>query len=277
MEGTDQVTDNQSNAGDWISSLPEELRTNENLPTLNKFKLNEGETGVSVPSTVIKSYIEAQKKIAQKGVLIPGENATDDDRNAFYKVLGRPDTPEGYGFARPENLPTGVEYDEGRAKWFADLAHKAGLSGSQAKLLFDEYNQDVYQETEAQQKALKEFETNSLTELKNEFGSKLEKELQKSSAAAKLFGGKEYLELLKTTGMDKHPVTIKAWKKVADRIGEASLIDGFTESTKPALSKDKLEQMMRDPRYSGKSYDQDPEYIQQVKKGWESLSAAGQL
>jgi hypothetical protein len=280
MLGTDQNTDNQSenqSVGDWISPLPEELRSAENLPTLNKFKLNEGETGVTVPSTIIKSYIEAQKKIAQKGVLLPGENATDEDKNAFYKVLGRPDTPEGYGFAKPENLPVGVNYDEDRAKWFADLAHKAGLSGSQAKLLFDEYNQNVFQETEVQQKALKEFTDNTVKELKTEWGSKFEKNLQKSSAAAKLFGGKEFIDMLKNTGLDAHPVMIKAFLKVADRIGEASLVDGFTESAKPAMSKSTLEQMMKDPRYSGKSYDQDPEYIKQVQNGWKALEAAGQL
>jgi hypothetical protein len=272
---TDPKPDNQDVTQEWIKGLPEELRSAEVLPTISKFRLADGEQPVSMPSSVVKSYIEAQKKIGQKGVLIPGENASEADVGVFYKALGRPDKPEEYGFKKPENLPKGVNYDDNRAKWFADLAHKTGLSTKQATTLFNEYNTNVIKESQDQLKAVEYFKKESSTSLKKEWGSNFEKNLDKANAAVKLFGGKDFIELLKATGMDAHPLMIKAWERVANRIGEASLVDGYVESgTKPLYTKSKLEQMMKDPRYMGNEYERDPEYIETIKKGWEALVAA---
>jgi hypothetical protein len=267
-----QHADNQT--PEWVGALPEDLRTPELLPTLNKFRLADGEKPISMPASVVKSYIEAQKKIGQKGVLIPGENATDEDRNVFFKALGRPDKPEDYGFKKPENLPTGVSYNEDRVNKFAKVFHELGVSKTTAQKLLDTYNNDIIEEVANQQKMVDEFKANSVKELKKEWGSNFEKNISKANAAVKLFGGKDFTDLLKNTGLDAHPIMVKVFEKIADRIGEASLIDGYVETQRPALTRNKLEQMMKDPRYSGRQHERDPEYIETIRKGWEAVTAA---
>lgn len=271
-ENTDPNLDNQT--PEWINALPEDLRSADVLPTLNKFRLADGEKPVAMPASVVKSYIEAQKKIGQKGVLIPGENATDADRDAFHKALGRPDKPEDYGFTKPEKLPEGVNWDDERVKKFATVFHKLGIPKAQAQEILKAYNEDVFEGVTNQTKAVEEFRTKSVAELKKEWGSNFEKNVGKANAAVKLFGGKEGIDLLKTTGLDVHPTMVRMFQKIADRIGEASLVDGYVGTNRPVYTRNKLEQMMKDPRYSGRQHERDPEYIEQIRKGWEAVTAA---
>jgi hypothetical protein len=263
---TDQQkkADTQDAVPEWINTLPEDVRTPENIPTLKKYK----DVG-----SISKAYIEAQKKIGQKGVLIPGENATDEERNNFYKSLGRPDYPEGYDFKKPEKLPDNVTWNEDRVKKFAGVFHKLGIPKTQANEILNAYNQDVFEEVAGQQKAINEFREKSVADLKKEWGSNFDKNIQKANAAVKLFGGRELIDLLKNTGMDAHPVLVKVFEKIASRIGENSLVDGYVETQKPVLTKAKLEQMMKDTRYCGREYERDSEYIEQIKKGWQALTA----
>jgi hypothetical protein len=270
---TDPKPDNQEETQEWIGSLPEDLRSPDVLPTLNKFRLADGEKPVAMPASVVKSYIEAQKKIGQKGVLIPGENASEEDRNVFFKALGRPDRPEDYGFKKPENLPQGVNYNEERVGKFAKVFHQLGMSKDTAQKLLDTYNNDIIEEVANQQKMVEEFKVNAVKELKKEWGSNFEKNISKANAAVKLFGGKDFTELLKNTGLDSHPTMVKVFEKIADRMGEASLVDGYVETNRPVLTRNKLEQMMKDPRYSGREWDRDPDYIKTVQEGWKIVTA----
>lgn len=78
-----------------------------------------------------------QSKLLGNAIRIPGKDATEEEREAFLNKLGRPEKPDGYKFAPPENLPEGLPYDGERAKGFADLAHKLGLTADQAKGIHD--------------------------------------------------------------------------------------------------------------------------------------------
>jgi hypothetical protein len=68
------------------------------------------------------------------------ENATADEKAAYLKAIGVPESPDGYEFERPA-MPEGVPYNEALEKWFRDTAHKAGISAEQAKTLYGSYNQ----------------------------------------------------------------------------------------------------------------------------------------
>ncbi|MGE0233239.1 MAG: hypothetical protein AB7S46_15780, partial [Flavobacteriaceae bacterium] len=104
-------------APNWREELPEEMRAH---PSLLKFDSAEG---------LAKSYLAAEKLIGTEKVPVP---KTDADWERWYRAAGRPERPEEYGFAAPDELPEGLAYDEALDRRLAGLAHEAGLNRRQA-------------------------------------------------------------------------------------------------------------------------------------------------
>merc|ERR1712196_598310 len=87
--------------------------------------------------SLAKSYIHAQKLVGADKIPVPNKHATEDDWNAVYSKLGRPETPDGYKF----NLPEDQKVNEEGLKVFADHAHKLGLLPNQAEGMVKFYNE----------------------------------------------------------------------------------------------------------------------------------------
>jgi len=69
----------------------------------------------------------AQKVLGKDKVVLPGENASKEELDAFYKRMGRPDNPEGYEFKSIDELKEverNVELDHGMKK----ILHEEGVS-----------------------------------------------------------------------------------------------------------------------------------------------------
>ncbi len=106
-----------------------------------------------VPKTLAESYFHLEKLIghekAGNTVVLPGEKATDQEREAFYSKLGRPEKADGYDIKLPENA------DPAFANSMREIMHKAGLSKSQGDTLAAAYRQaeDAAAQQAAQQVA----------------------------------------------------------------------------------------------------------------------------
>jgi hypothetical protein len=92
--------------------------------------------GFKTVDDAVKTAYE-QSKLLGNAIRIPGKDATDAERDEFLNKLGRPATAEEYKFTPPEDLPEDLPYDGERAKTFAGLAHKLGLTADQAKGIHD--------------------------------------------------------------------------------------------------------------------------------------------
>jgi len=124
-EMSDQGKGSQDTS-DWRESLPEEYRNDPNIATIPDF------------TTLAKNYIETKRLVGRKGIIQPGEKDPPEKWDEFYKALGRPESPDKYEFVRPE-LPEGLTYAEDFEKDFREKAHKIGLTGKQARELYDWY------------------------------------------------------------------------------------------------------------------------------------------
>ena len=69
-------------------------------------------------------------------VFIPGEDATPEDRDAFYAKLGRPEKAGDYGIEPPEG---GGDFGKSAYNAMQNAAHKAGLSKGQLDTFHKEY------------------------------------------------------------------------------------------------------------------------------------------
>lgn len=86
---------------------------------------------------VTKALRSAEKTIHDKGTLkLPGEGASAEERAAFNKAIGVPETIEGYAIKAPldgEGNP--VQLDKGLLDRLAATAHKAGMPADGFKAL----------------------------------------------------------------------------------------------------------------------------------------------
>ena len=244
--------------GDWRSVLPPDLQQEK---TLEKFKGVDG---------LAKSYVELEKDASRlrnaKGVIVPGENAKPEDIDAFHKAIGRPDTPEDYGFTKPDNLPEGVAWDADRMAAYAKVFHANGIPKAAAHAIIQAHTEFVIQEAAADEKAQKEFLEASTVAIKKEWGKDFEANLAQSEAIIEKLFGSEFKSLLKSTGLGNHPAVVRGMFKASQMIGEHALSTGDgSQGTKPTHTREGLISMKMDPRYHqpGKK---DPAYIKEVEE-----------
>ena len=154
---------NQEQVPGWLAGLPEDLRSNE---TFKQYK---------TVGEFAKSHIETAdkvKKLEESAVnSIPKlpENATQQDRDTFYKSIGRPEKADDY------------ELDDGGGKnapeWqkmWKDEFFKLGLPADMAKSLSTAFNGQMAKLVEAHNDTLKQDIETASTNLKAEYGDKYE-------------------------------------------------------------------------------------------------------
>ena len=135
----------QAKLGDWKLGLGDDLKDEASLAD---FKDVGG---------LAKSYVASQKLIGERQegmVKIPGEDATPEEIEAFHKAMGKPDMVEGYEFAKPDDMPDGVTWDQGMLDWFGQTMHNLGAPKGLAQGLMKSYNDYVFAQAHEAQKAL---------------------------------------------------------------------------------------------------------------------------
>ena len=81
--------------------------------------------------------IGEQAKKLGGAIVPPGKDATPEEIKAYKEKLGVPETPDGYEFKAPKDLPEGLPYDGDRAKSFAQKAAELNLTKTQAQAIHD--------------------------------------------------------------------------------------------------------------------------------------------
>ncbi|MGE0736045.1 MAG: hypothetical protein AB7G15_17130 [Alphaproteobacteria bacterium] len=124
-------------ASDWRAEIPRELQME---PSLARIKDVGG---------LAKSYVEAQRMIGAEKIPLPrdGDAASYE---AFYRRLGRPESPDKYVFKVGNGAPAG-EGDKSFQQAIAPVLHRAGLNQRQVDILTEGWNQYVGNATQLEQ------------------------------------------------------------------------------------------------------------------------------
>lgn len=122
---------------DWYNQLSADVADGEKASLRDFVKAR----GAKTIDQLAKGLLDAQRAIHDKGMVkLPGENASDDERAAFNKAIGVPDSAEGYAFEPPvdgEGNPVQLNTDMlGR---LAKAAHKAGMPAEAYKAVVGEF------------------------------------------------------------------------------------------------------------------------------------------
>lgn len=190
----------------WRDSLPEDIRGN---AAISSFKDIESLT---------KSYISAQGMIGKKGVIVPGDKATDDDWNAFYKGIGVPDSDK-YEIVAPKEF-------KGSLDGFKEQAIKAGLLPKQAASLLEWHTKSEAAQNASKVAAEKIESDKGIATLKNEWGDAYTKNLGAAELFLKEKGGAEAVAYLQKNNLTMSVPMIKLLSEAGKLMGEDKLREG---------------------------------------------------
>lgn len=194
---------------DWRSSLPDDLRGEKSLESFKDI------------AGLAKSYIETKRLVGQRQELkVPGAEATPEERAAFHKALGVPDTPDAYPVQWPEAALNGGLEKEAAAAFLADM-HKAGTPPAVLQAAVNWYGRYVADKAAAAQREAQA----TLAELKQEWGPNWEANVGRANRALSKYGGDDLVAFLAQSGLGRHPLMVRAWANVANELVETGALE----------------------------------------------------
>lgn len=197
-------------ADNWKDGLPEDLR---NEPSL---------AGVKNLTTLAKSYVNAQKMVGKNKISLPGENATAEERDAFFTALGRPKAAAEYKHDNIQ-LPEGIVLDDAQLADFREAAFELGLSQEafEKALAFDVSR---VQKVQAAAIAAQNQEYDAtMAKLQQQYGDNLPARLAQVDKALTTFGIKDiFIEKALTNNYQ----IFEALANIGARISESKLKEG---------------------------------------------------
>lgn len=212
--------------------------------------------------SLAKSYQGLEQLMGKKAqaILPPNEKSTPEEIAAFRKALGVPDSPEGYGIAKPQDLPEGVSWDDNVAKSVAEVAHKHNIPAAAMQELVKLDLQRAAQQNEAAAQMIHQQLETGRQELQRVYGENLQTKIDLAKRAAA------------TEGIDPSsqgfldPNVVKLVVGLAEKISDDRLVEGNAISTSSGKARAKdIQTNPANPLYS-RYKDGDPEIVDQVRR-----------
>lgn len=208
-------------------------------PTISKYK---------TVGEVFKGLDNANKLIGAKGVIVPKEDATDEEKSEFFNKLGRPPKPEEYKLSEVKDLHPEIQKSitpEAQGVFKSEM-HKLGLTNAQADGLYKWYFENASKgklnedkQTDAQ---MKEAET----KLRQDWGKDYDANLSMAKKLVAKHGGEELIKAL--NGADNNPVVIKFLGSIAKNFSEDQLsvdVKGV-DNTNQSAAKKRISEIQKD-------------------------------
>jgi len=253
----------RATAADWKAALVDELKNDPSIAQIKDI------------NSLAKSFIHAQRMIGANKVVVPGAKASPDEWDAFYRAVGRPDTPEGYNLPGPKDeQATGHE----AYKQFRDTAYKAGLTNAQAAAVLDflvHLGESEYANAEA---AIKQQREQAAAELRKEWGLAYDKNVAIANRLVQAFGGDAKSQQALAEVIGNNPQVIKFCAAIGSKLLEDNLLGevGGSGALSPAEAKAKVDAIMRDKShpYHNASTPGHAEAVREVQRLYEQMYPA---
>lgn len=173
------------------------------------------------PDALARSYASLEKQIGAKGIIVPGPNATQAERDAFLKQMGRPDKPEGYEFKKPdkigERLVPDTAWSADRAAAWQQKLYEFGVPKDTAQKIMQAAIEESLTAGDMIEKGMKDAQAQAKADLQKEWGADYDKHMGEALRAAQQFSGDD---LVKHPGWGNDPTLIRFLAKVGAATGE---------------------------------------------------------
>lgn len=147
-----------------------------NDPNIRKYKSVEA---------ALEAIPNLARKLGDKGLIQPGENATPEEWTAFYEKAGRPETAEGYDWTAPQTEdgnPLIAELDQDSLKEMKEWAHQEGYRPEHFSKMMDRLVTFENSREQAKLEALSAEGVETSKILMKEWGENLEPRLKSIDA-----------------------------------------------------------------------------------------------
>ena len=202
---------------DFQSLIPEDYKEEKSLQNFSNM------------NDFVKSYLHSQKLVGADKIPVPNKLATDEDWNAVYERLGRPETPDGYKY----DLPKETKLEDSTLKAFSEEAHKLGLLPKQAQGIINYYNSIAEQSEQASEVNEEAARASAEAELRKEYGPAYDLKIAQARNLATNTLGSDFLRNTKLADgsvLGNHPQVVRAFADLASKMSEDSMVQGETPS-----------------------------------------------
>lgn len=206
---------------------------------------------------LVKSHAHLQKMLGgnEKTLLrMPQDPADEKAWSEFYTKLGRPESPDSYAFDAPE----GVELDklglsEDAMKELREVAHKNGITGTQATELFQWFARTQHNAMTQSEEQLNHAIQDAEKKLKSEWGNAYDDNVSAMQRALREWGSDELAQVLDQTGLGNHPalanVLAEAGKLLREDTTAVSGGGGQGGPSTPKQAQAQIAAKMADPEF----------------------------
>lgn len=217
-----------ASGGEDTSTQTQSTEQGEGTPWYKNLQLDEEtiEKGQNVldkyqsPEEAIKGLVNAQEKLGKKGLPVPDENASDEEKQEFrqsaLKALGLPDDPSEYEWSPPEE----VELDSEKHEEAKQKLHELGLTKDQFQGVMDLYAGEIQNSVEQAQQNQEQERKETTEALREEWGDEFDKRLDRAQKQIQKAG---LGERLKELGLGNNKEVLKMFEQAARATSEDSL------------------------------------------------------
>jgi hypothetical protein len=198
-------------------------------------------------SELAKGYDEALSKIQSKGILVPGEDASDDDKSAFNTTLREhlglipPESADGYSWKPPEGMEEKFKGYEDQLKKY----HEAGYDDNTVSFMMNEQVESIGAIATQLQEAQKQMAEESEAALKEKWGDNYEENIKAANAMEGRFPG--LFEKLKATGLANDQSVLEAMHEISLSVREDA--PPVNDPTTIKSLQEELKTLKADPSY----------------------------
>jgi len=183
-----------------------------------------------------RSYVET-KAMVGKRLEAPGPDAAPDQLAAWRKVVGAPDTPDGYGESlKPESFPDD-QWDAEGEKEFRSIAHKHHLSPAAVKDIIGYYEKSVLAGVDRAKSGETEFLAAETASLRKAWGGEYDRNLGLAQRFAATLGLKADNPIFTSAEV------VQAMARGAALLSESKLINGQAAGL-PASNRERAQAIM---------------------------------
>ena len=199
---------------------------------------------------IAKSYANLEAKLGSDTVIVPGDNATPEQRSEFYGKIGRPEKSSDYQLPSIEGLPDGAIPDA-RVNEFRSVAHEIGLTQPQVARLMAWHGgaakDDIATIGQAQEDQARQWQG----QVRQEHGTAYDQVVNMSNRAIRDLNIPGLSEALKSTGAANHPAFVNLFHKVARMTAQDTIVAGEGSGFKmgPEAARQELARQAKDTKF----------------------------
>lgn len=172
------------------------------------------------------SYNQIEKYIGGDKIPVPKD---PDDKMAwelYWKAGGVPDTADAYQFARPDDLPKDLPYDDEAEKSYRSWAHQNHLNPDQAKNLYDAYVKTQIERHVVWEADRKQQRERLNADFNREYGRSADGVRQSVGALMQKYADPDFHQFLSETGTGNDPRMLRVFAKISKDMGGTAKLQG---------------------------------------------------